>query len=380
MGLILGTPGNDILDGTLVPGPGDSFDDIILGFGGDDIINGLTGDDLLQGGDGEDTLRGLIGDDTLFGGLGVDTILGGDGDDMILGDKGNDIITGGNGDDVIIWTNGDGSDAINGGDAVIEDRQEVNGSIDLGDSFILTADGVGNALFSRDNLGLFTLSMDGIEKVRVFGHGGDDKFVVEDMSTTDVEVVNFQGNDGDDELAAGNATQRVTYTGDAGDDIAQSGSGNDLLDGDDGIDILRGGDGADRLNGGKGADELFGEAGNDFFLWNNGDGPDNVDGGDGVDTQRLNMSNDFGDTMTLVGSGGTAEFDRTNLISFQLSMDDVERVTVAGLDGDDSLLIITPEDGGVDVVNFNGGGGDDILRAGGNTFVKVVANGGIGDD
>jgi len=60
--LILGTPGNDNLDG------GNDTDDCIFGGGGDDRLQGKGGNDILIGGDGDDILDGGQESDICYGG------------------------------------------------------------------------------------------------------------------------------------------------------------------------------------------------------------------------------------------------------------------------------------------------------------------------
>ena len=59
--LILGTSGNDNLDGA-------GTDDCIVGGGGNDKIQGKGGNDILIGGDGDDTLDGGKDTDICYGG------------------------------------------------------------------------------------------------------------------------------------------------------------------------------------------------------------------------------------------------------------------------------------------------------------------------
>jgi Ca2+-binding RTX toxin-like protein len=112
---ILGTPGNDNLNGTGVS-------ERIKGLDGNDIINGNGGHDTLLGGAGNDTIAGASGDDRIDGGDGNDTIYGNGGRDTLTGGAGNDqifgssqaeSIFGGDGDDVI-YANG-GGDFIDSG-------------------------------------------------------------------------------------------------------------------------------------------------------------------------------------------------------------------------------------------------------------------------
>jgi Ca2+-binding RTX toxin-like protein len=84
---IVGTPGDDLLNGTPEP-------DHIQGLGGHDEILGREGDDVLDGGEGNDEL---------FGGDGDDTSDGGEGNDQIDGRGGNDTLTGGPGRDLFFY-------------------------------------------------------------------------------------------------------------------------------------------------------------------------------------------------------------------------------------------------------------------------------------
>ena len=56
---------------------GSNVNDLILGTPGDDIIDGKNGDDCIVGGDGNDAISGENGDDVLIGGPGSDTLDGG---------------------------------------------------------------------------------------------------------------------------------------------------------------------------------------------------------------------------------------------------------------------------------------------------------------
>lgn len=71
MNTILGTPGEDVLNGTFC-------DDRIVAFGSDDVLRGRGGEDRLRGGRGDDRLNGVESfgfpqADVLNGGRGFDT-------------------------------------------------------------------------------------------------------------------------------------------------------------------------------------------------------------------------------------------------------------------------------------------------------------------
>ncbi len=130
---IVGTPGDDVINGTNGPdviaglGGNDIIDggndnDVICGYAGDDTLNGGNGDDTLIGSYGNDTLNGGNGNDTLTGGDGIDDLSGGNGDDVIDGGAGNDTLTGDNGNDILAGdtgndtlTGGAGADSFSGG-------------------------------------------------------------------------------------------------------------------------------------------------------------------------------------------------------------------------------------------------------------------------
>ncbi|EKV03054.1 hemolysin-type calcium-binding repeat protein [Leptolyngbya sp. PCC 7375] len=243
----------------------------INGQGGDDslTVNDLTGSDVqkvvFSGGDGNDTLDarnssttieafGGDGDDLLLGGSAVDTFFAGAGNDIVVGQRGNDIAYLEEGDDRFIWNNGDGSDLINGGLGF--DVTQVNGADGAGDEFDLSQVD-GQAIFNRLNLGLFTLTNEGIEQFEINGQGGDDSLTIGDLTGSAVQSVLFSGGAGNDFLNASGTLTPVTADGGDGDDILIGGAGDDILIGGNGADLLIGGAGNDILIGGNGAD-LFG--------------------------------------------------------------------------------------------------------------------------
>ncbi|MEM7065084.1 MAG: calcium-binding protein [Cyanobacteria bacterium P01_B01_bin.77] len=240
----------------------------INGQGGDDslTVGDLTESDVqkvvFSGGDGNDVLDaressttiealGGDGDDLLQGGSAVDTFFAGAGDDIVVGQRGNDTAYLEDGDDRFIWNNGDGSDLIIGGLGF--DVTQVNGADGAGDEFDLRQVN-GQAIFNRLNLGLFTLTNEGIEQFEINGQGGNDSFTIGDLTGSEVQSVVFSGGEGNDFLNASGTSTPVTADGGDGDDILIGGAGDDILIGGDGADLLIGGAGNNVLIGGDGAD------------------------------------------------------------------------------------------------------------------------------
>lgn len=197
--------------------PGSAADDVLLGTAGIDVITGLDGNDVLAGLDESDAINGGPGNDVILGGRGADTL---------VGDAGNDLF---------IWNNGDGSDLMDG--AGEEDTQQVNGA-PTGDAFVVVADPGGNAVFQRTNLVPFALTMNNVEVLDVRGDGGDDVFLVGDLTTTDTQLVIFQGGAGNDTFnAGGSRTSNIVFGGD-GNDTITTGLGDDIVDGGTGADTI----------------------------------------------------------------------------------------------------------------------------------------------
>jgi len=88
----------------------------LIGSGYADILRGTDTRNELQGAAGDDFLDGRGGDDFLVGGAGADEIRGGAGNDLIVGDDGNDLLFGEAGDDTFIG--GFGVDLYDGGAGV----------------------------------------------------------------------------------------------------------------------------------------------------------------------------------------------------------------------------------------------------------------------
>ncbi|WP_427452897.1 pre-peptidase C-terminal domain-containing protein [Litorimonas sp. WD9-15] len=288
------------------------------------------------------------GDDVVIAGLGDDVINGGDGNDTLTGGLGNDTIFGDADDDLIIWNNGDGSDINDGGEG--DDTQQVNLADGAGDN-ITISDNAGTTVFSRTNLGLFTLDLTNIETLDIRGNGGDD---VIDGSAAQIEL-QITGGEGDD-----------TLNGGAGDDTLDGGSGDDILD------------------GGAGDDTLFGGVGNDTFIGGEGNDTAVFGGRDFADIQivldqngGLAIVDQFGDMDTLLGIEFVQFRDQTLTIA---DLEALAKFGVIGTEGDDDLDGTDADD---TIIGFSGN--DTLNGLAGNDTINGddgndVISGGAGDD
>lgn len=236
--------GNDYVEG----GAGD---DTILGESGNDQLSGGEGSDTMDGGSGKDLVKGDAGDDNVSGGAGNDIVDGGDGNDFVVGNTGDDRMIGGLGDDILVWNDGEGSDVMSGNDG--RDTIVVNDSAARGDNFILGKNAESKAFFERVGLdgqpiGNFTLTVDTAEIFDVNGTGGNETFIVNDLTGTGVLEVQFDGGEGNDLLDGRNTSTRLVANGGNGDDTLIGGTGIIVNPNNAALgDTLTGGGGKDKF-------------------------------------------------------------------------------------------------------------------------------------
>ncbi len=403
---IVGTPGNDNLDG-------DDFDNYIYGLPGNDYINGFGGDDVINGGDGDDVIFGGDDIDLLYGGNGNDHIYGNDGVDFLDGGMGNDYLDGGENNDSIIGDDGDdiivdlyGDNKINGGNG--NDNIKTGSGIDTifggsGDDEIYSGDGDdtiegndGNDTIygegGRDTIygGNGNDYIDGGDELdKIFGEAGNDTIYGggmtdyisggdgDDWIDGGLGIDLLFGDDGDDiifgrgdkdHIEGGNGNDYL-YGGDGDDEIYGDSeddslgyTGDDILYGDSGNDKLFGGDGNDELHGGTGNDELFGGEGNDFLYGDDDD--DYLEGGNGLNYMYGGEGDDLfvggEDTDYMYGEDGNDVFHGGNGPNYMY-----------GGKGDDNFT------GGEGFDYIEGGSGNDTMN-GGNGY--NVMHGGTGID
>jgi Ca2+-binding RTX toxin-like protein len=346
------------------------------------ILNANGGDDVVTAGNGLASLIALTvdggpGNDVITGGDGNDVLIGGDGNDTINGGRGNDTLIGGNGNDTFVWNPGDGSDVVEGQGG--QDTLQFNGS-NANENMDLSANGSRLRLF-RD-VGNVTMDVNGVEQVNVAALGGADTVVVNDLSGTDVTLVNIDlagaaGSTGDGQADAiivngtaaadsftisgaastavvvgPSATLNITHAEAANDSLRVNGlGGNDMLDafslqagvialtldGGAGDDILIGSMGNDIVIGGTGNDVAFLGEGDDVFVWNPGDNSDTVEGQGGHDTLQFNGAN-VDEKMDLSANGSRLRLTR-DVGNVTMDVDGVEQVNVVALGGADTITV-----------------------------------------
>jgi hypothetical protein len=152
---------------------------------GDDLVridegNGAVNDGIPT------TIDGGDGNDDLAGGTGAETLRGGDGTDSIDGNRGADVGLMGAGDDTFVWDPGDGSDVVEGDDGA--DTMVFNGA-GVAETVDLSAS-ANRLRFSR-NPGTISMDTAGVERVDFNALGGADVTTVNDLTGTDVTVVDI---------------------------------------------------------------------------------------------------------------------------------------------------------------------------------------------
>ncbi|MET0458413.1 MAG: calcium-binding protein, partial [Ilumatobacteraceae bacterium] len=346
------------------------------------------------------SIRGQSGNDVLLGGAGAEDLRGGSGRDVIDGNRGNDVAAMDGGDDEFIWDPGDGNDGIEGGSG--HDLMTFNGN-GANETFTATANGP-HLRFTR-NVGNIVMDTDGVEQVDVNALGGSDFTEINDLSATDVSLVDIDGGvtlgapgaDGiwDSVYVDGTeSADAITLSGSAG-NVAIAGlattvtvsdadtidrllvaslAGNDVVDASllgadtmhldvlagDGDDIVNGGAGSDDISTGPGTDEVDGnkgddkadlEEGDDFFIWDPGDGSDIIEGRDGIDAMVFNGSN--GDEVfaaTAIGERLAFTRDVGNIF---MDSAGVEHVVLFALGGADRVTVDDLTGTGVSLVGVN---------------------------
>lgn len=208
----------DIMDGGIkvqifavdAPAPnaidGTDAADALTGTFADDMISGGKGGDTLFGGAGEDRLFGEKGEDRLYGGLHDDQLVGGWQSDELYGELGRDTLYG----DLLAIGSGSrgGNDRLYGGDGA---------DILYGDARSIAAGGQGgrdalkggsgdDRLYGDGETGAGVATGGGADTLdggagndQLWGGGGDDRFIFNGLSGSDI-IWDFGQSPGDDDV------------------------------------------------------------------------------------------------------------------------------------------------------------------------------------
>lgn len=327
--------------------------DWVDGHAGNDILSGAAGNDTLWGDSGNDTLTGDAGRDTLYGGLDNDSLDGGEDSDYLDGGSGNDILRAGPSS----WYT---SDTIYGGagnDTIYSSgRGYYNG--DAGNDYIYAGDGLAETLIGGSGYDWLNTSLVSAN-YRVDLATGATNFTGEYF----IEFESLSTGVGDDTLLG---TSDANYL--------NSSDGNDYLDGMGGHDTLSGGAGNDLLRV-RDDGYYFGSDGNDTMQVVTM-GAAYISAGDGVDWLDTRVYN--GNYSINLETGATNQGESAyNLENLLLGNGDnsVEGSSVdnriMGASGDDYIHGRAGND------YLTGAGGNDTIHGGaGNDFI----GGGDGDD
>ena len=194
------------------------------------IIYGEYDPELHEEYNGLYILKGTDGDDEFYGA---------EVNEVLRGYKGNDYFEGGEGYDVIeLWGSGHSGRGSAG--------HTLN--VTITDTEILIT---GIHRVSGETIKQTKTIGGGIENVRFAGSGANDIFVATDVTTMQLYLIGYGGDD----YIAGGSFDDDEAVG----DVLDGGFGDDILAGHGGNDILFGGPGNDQLYGGSGNDFLYGD-------------------------------------------------------------------------------------------------------------------------
>jgi Ca2+-binding RTX toxin-like protein len=312
------------------------------------------------------TINGGSGNDTLIGGNGDEVLLGGGGNDFVDGNIGSDTVELGSGNDTFNWDPGDGSDVVDGGGG--SDTLQFNGS-NAAEKIDFEANG-SRVRMTRD-VAAITMDLSGIETANVGTLGSADTVTVGDLTGTDLRKVNVNlaafGGVGD------GAADAVVVNGTAAaDNVTLSNAGDALVVGGLYTRTTVTGDEA-----GLDAVDVNTLAGDDSLTQPIGvtaQAAVNYDGG--ADQDSLTYQGTSGDDNMGIARNGTAAATFSTSGAVVNSAPTVEKVTVNGLGGNDT---ITGQNGlaGITNLTLNGGAGNDTVRGGDGADLLL---GGSGND
>lgn len=297
------------------------YDPIITQFmsSGRDRLEGHGGRDSLQGAAGDDLLLSLAGDDFLNGFAGNDTLIGGTGVDYMVGGVGHDVYYVDNAGDMVIEGADEGVDLV---------RTEVDWTLG---AYVENIETLGGAIRASGNAGAnrLTGSADGQETL--VGLGGDDTYVVRNVSTTIVEAA----DGGLDRVVV--AARSYTLAQAVAVEMMEAATGSDAID-------LTGNEFDQMLVANAGLNSFDGGAGFDIVSYRNASAGVRVDGR----AMRGVTGDAAGDTYRNVEA-----FEGSNHADWLLAGNDGS--WLHGRDGDDRLISGSGND------NMLGGAGNDVF-------------------
>lgn len=220
------------------------------------IIYGGAGSQTLRGGAGSDTVFGQRGNDRLYGEAGDDALYGGIGDDFAYGNEHDDLVAGGLGADVVDGNSG--SDLVRG-DGTIDTIKDSGG---IGTDTLSFATAVAPGFLGSVPFAGFPAEGNDQERgVYVRLDGGE---ACAGLQACNNSARYGGGNDaieaGGFENVIGSAFSDLIVGSDGANRI-DGGGGADAILGQGGDDSLYGGAEGDYLEGGAGTDAGFGQAG-----------------------------------------------------------------------------------------------------------------------
>ncbi|KAF0162758.1 MAG: Hemolysin-type calcium-binding domain-containing protein [Rhodocyclaceae bacterium] len=317
-----------------------------------------SGDDILTGGAGNDTLNGGAGNDALFGGYGDDTLTGGAGADLFAVEFGSDIVT-----------------------------DYVNGTDFLGTGSGATA--IINGLSGADTLNVANADNQGT--IKVYGLAGND------VITGSVGSDFIAGGADDDTLDGGAGKDTVSFSGAAGGVVVNLTAGTATGEGTDTLvlgsfEAVLGSNFADTITGYTGA-ILHGKATDYTELLMGGGGDDTINGGStdwgrfttaGYGSATGSVYANLGTTaVDMSGSGGPASVAAGTALDGQGGTDTLLNVDGLAGGGFDDILVGGNSGNrivqGVQVENFTGGAGNDIIAGNAAALTSLGATVNLGD-
>ncbi len=389
-------------------------------------IYGNAYDNTILGGSGNDNIYGADGNDLLFGNIGDDKVYGQNGDDLVAGGLGGDWLEGGKGSD---WTRGDGTQ-----DSLFDGASPDPGDVDtvsfasaVTPGFTSVNPSYTNFPSSTGERGVYVKmansasSAVAAENNTPSNGGGDDI----NGGTTSTDLSGY-------EVIVGSPFSDYIVGSDNAETIF-GGGGSDVIDGAGGNDIINGGASGDSINGGAGTNTINGDAGLDYCTngtssncneaWtgathvvprdtskvavgfmsemrnNTTDNPFQElfvigsTGNDNIDVDYSNPGGSIDWVEFTLGSGTafdtsgleyTSGCDYSNATStpavVKCTFPDhriLDSITVAGMDGDDTLTADYTFPNYVQLTML-GGAGNDFVRAPGSTYDMLVD--GVGND